>query len=157
VAKIKPLRENELFSNLNDKEIALLSRSIEEKAYSANTPLFFENMAGESMYIIVAGSIKISKMLSEGVERALTVLGPGDYFGEMALLEEGPRSVSAIVQENSNVLVFKRQAFQEMMQNEPQLAVKVIGSMYKSLSSKIRRASPQIQQIIIQKTSQQGG
>lgn len=157
MAKIKPLRENELFGNLTDKELALLSKSVEEKVLPANTPLFFENMTGESMYIIVSGSIKISKMLSEGVEKTLTVLGAGDYFGEMALLEQGPRSVSAIVQEESSVLVFRREAFADMIENEPQLAVKVIGSMYKSLSTKIRQASPQIQQMIIQKTAHQGG
>ncbi len=155
MAKIKPLRENELFGSLTDKELALLSKSIEEKVLPANTPLFFENMVGESMYIIVNGSIKISKLLSEGVERTLTVLGPGDYFGEMALLEKGPRSVSAIVQEEANVLVFKRDAFMDMVEKQPRLAVKVISSMYKSLSSKIRQASPQIQQIIIEKTTQQ--
>jgi len=157
VAKIKPLKENELFQSLNDKEIALLSRSVDEKALPANTPLFFENMMGESMYIVVNGAIKISKMLSEGEERALTVMGPGDYFGEMALLEEGPRTVSAIVQDEADVLVFKRNAFLEMMSNQPQLAVKVIASMYKSLSSRLRQASPRIQEIIIQKTARPGG
>jgi CRP-like cAMP-binding protein len=96
-------------------------------------------------------------MLSEGEERTLTVMGPGDYFGEIALMEEGPRSVSAIVQEESNVLVFKRSAFANMIKKQPQLAVKVVSSMYKSLSSRIRQASPQIQQIIIQKTMQPGG
>jgi CRP/FNR family cyclic AMP-dependent transcriptional regulator len=157
VAKIKPLKENELFQSLNDKEIALLSKSVEEKVLPSNTPLFFENMIGESMYIVVNGAIKISKMLSEGEERTLTVMEPGDYFGEMALLEEGPRTVSAIVQEQADVLVFKRNAFLEMMTKEPQLAVKVIASMYKSLSSKLRQASPRIQEIVIQKTAKPGG
>jgi CRP/FNR family cyclic AMP-dependent transcriptional regulator len=157
VAKIKPLKENELFQSLNDKEIALLSKSVEEKVLPSNTPLFFENMIGESMYIVVNGAIKISKMLSEGEERTLTVMEPGDYFGEMALLEEGPRTVSAIVQEQADVLVFKRNAFLEMMTKEPQLAVKVIASMYKSLSSKLRQASPRIQEIVIQKTAKSGG
>lgn len=157
MAKIKPLKENELFSSLNDREIALLSKSIEEKIFPANTPLFFENMMGEGMYIIVNGAIKISKMLSEGEERTLTVMGPGDYFGEMALLEQGPRSVSAIVQEQSDVLVFKREAFAEMMNTQPQLAIKVVSSMYKSLSSKLRQASPKIQEMIIQKKPKPGG
>ncbi|MCM8781850.1 MAG: cyclic nucleotide-binding domain-containing protein, partial [Candidatus Omnitrophica bacterium] len=96
-AKIKPLREHPLFRNFSDNEIAILSKFVEEKNIAAPTPLFLENMKGQSMYIIVTGAVQLAKMVSEGETRTLTTLGPGDFFGEMALIEDGPRQVSAFV------------------------------------------------------------
>ena len=150
MAKVKPLKENEIFKSLNDREIALLATFIEERSYQAGTPLFYENMKSEAMYIIVSGRIKLSKMLSEGEERTLTVLGAGDYFGENALLEEGPRTVSAIVLQDANLLVLKRSSFQKLIEKEPKLAMKVILGMYQVLAERIRKASPKLQQIIMQ-------
>ena len=149
MAKIKPLKENEIFKSLNDREIALLATFIEERSYQAGTPLFYENMKSEAMYIIVSGRIKLSKMLSEGEERTLMVLGAGDYFGENALLEEGPRTVSAIVLQDANLLVLKRSSFQKLIEKEPKLAMKVILGMYQVLADRIRKASPKLQQIIM--------
>ncbi len=150
MAKVKPLKENEIFKSLNDREIALLATFIEERSYQAGTPLFYENMKSEAMYIIVSGRIKLSKMLSEGEERTLTVLGAGDYFGENALLEEGPRTVSAIVLQDANLLVLKRSSFQKLIEKEPKLAMKVILGMYQVLAERIRKASPKLQQLIMQ-------
>lgn len=151
MAKIKPLKENVLFKDFSDKEIALLSKYVEEKTIAAPTPLFLENMKGESMFIVVKGGIKLSKMLSEGEEKTLTTMGPGDFFGEMALIEEGPRAVTAIVVKDSQVLVIKRSAFEKLMAEAPKVAVKVVIGIYKTLSDRIRSLSPKIQEMILEK------
>jgi len=151
VAKIKPLKENVLFKDFSDKEIAVLSKYVEEKTIAAPTPLFLENMKGESMYIVVNGGIKLSKMLSEGEEKTLTTMGPGDFFGEMALIEDGPRSVSAIVIKDSQVLLIKRTAFEKLMTEAPKVAVRVVIGIYKTLSDRIRSLSPQFQEMILGK------
>lgn len=153
MAKIKPLKECELFRSMEDKEIALLAKVVEEKNLSGNTPLFYENMNGEAMYILAAGSIQLSKMLSEGEVKTLATLGPGDYFGELALLENGPRSVTAIAAEESSVLVLKRSGFETLLTEHPQVAIKVIIGLYKSLSTRLRQASPRIQKIILETPS----
>jgi len=150
VAKIKALKENEIFKSLSDREIALLATVVEEKNYSAGTPLFYENMKGEAMYIISTGQIKLSKMLAEGEDRVLTVLGSGDYFGENALLEEGPRTVTAVVSQDTQLLVIKRSGFKKLFEEDPKLALKIILGMYQVLSSKIRKATPRIQQILLE-------
>jgi len=150
VAKIKALKENEIFRSLSDREIALLATVVEEKNYSAGTPLFYENMKGEAMYIISTGQIKLSKMLAEGEDKVLTVLGAGDYFGENALLDEGPRTVTAIVSQDSQLLVIKRSGFNKLFDEDPKLALKIILGMYQVLSSRIRKAAPRIQQILME-------
>jgi len=151
VAKIKPLKENELFKDFSDKEIALLSKYVEEKNMEAPSTLFLENMKGESMYILVKGSVKISKMLSEGMEKTLTTLAAGDFFGEMALVEDGPRAVTAMVVEDSQILVIKRSEFEKLMEEAPKVAVKVVIGIYRTLSDRVRGLSPQIQQMIMEK------
>lgn len=152
MAKIKPLKECELFRSLEDREIALLAKVVEEKTLAANTPLFYENMMGEAMYIIGGGGIQLSKMLAEGEVKTLTTLGPGEYFGEMALLEAGPRPVSAIATADSTVLLLRRAEFQKLMTEQPQIAIKVIIRMYQILSSRLRQASPRIQQMILERS-----
>jgi CRP-like cAMP-binding protein len=149
VAKIKPLKESELFRALEDKEIALLAKTVEEKNLAAGSPLFYENMTGEAMYLVASGAIQLSKMLAEGEVKTLTTLGPGDYFGEMALLEAGPRSVTAIAAVDSSVLVLRRSEFQRLMAEQPQVAMKIILAMYRALSDRLRGASPRIQQMIL--------
>lgn len=151
MAKIKPLKENQLFKDFSDKEIALLSKYVEEKDIAAATPLFLENMKGESMYIVVSGQIKLSKMLSEGETKTLTTMGVGDFFGEMALIEDGPRAVSAMAVSDSNVLLIKRTEFEKMMEESPKVAVKVVIGIYKTISDRVRSLSPQIQSMIMGK------
>ena len=150
MAKIKPLKENEIFRAFSDKELATLAGHVEEKTYPAGTPLFYENMKGEAMYLIVSGQVKLSKMLAEGEERTLAVMGPNDYFGENALLEEGQRTVTAIVASDSSILVIKRAGFNKLLESEPKLALKIILGMYQLLSSRIRKASPKMQQLIME-------
>jgi len=150
VAKIKPLKENEIFRPLNDREIAVVSKFVDEKNYPAGSSLFYENMKGEAMYIVVSGQVRLSKMLSEGEEKTLTTMGAGDYFGENALLEEGPRTVTAIVSQDSSLLIIKRAAFNKLLEEEPKAAVKIIMGMYQVLSGRIRKASPKLQQMILE-------
>ena len=91
------------------------------------------------------------QMLSEGEEKTLTTMGPGDFFGEMALIEDGPRSVSAIVVKDSQVLVIKRSEFETLMTDAPKVAVKMVIGIYRTLSDRIRALSPKIQTMILEK------
>ena len=149
MAKIKPLREHVLFKDFSDNEIAVLSKYVEEKTIAPPTPLFLENMKGQSMYIIVAGAVQLAKMVSEGETKTLTVLGPGDFFGEMALIEEGPRQVSAFVAKDAHILSIKRSEFEKLMEEAPKVAVKVVIGMYRTLSDRVRQSSPKIQQLLM--------
>ena len=152
MGKIKPIKENPLFKDFSDKEIALLAKYVDEKVIKAPAPLFIENMKGESMFILVSGQIRLSKMISEGEEKTLSTLAAGDFFGEMALVEDGPRAVTAFVITDSNILIIKRSSFEALMQESPKVAVKIAIGLYKTLSDRIRTLSPEIQQMIVGKS-----
>ena len=149
MANIQALKSNVLFKDFGDDELAAVAGYVEEKSMPAGSPLFLENMKGESMYIVIAGSIALSKMLSEGETKTLTTMGPGDFFGEMALIQAGPRPVSAIVGQDAQLLVIKRTGFEALMQQSPQLAVKIVMGMYRYIADQVRESSPRIQAILM--------
>lgn len=111
--------------------------------YKDNTMIFCENEPGNELYIIQTGKVKITKIVNEEV--LLAVLKPGDIFGEMALLENKPRSASAITFGDVNLLVINKSNFEGMVQAQPQLATKLI----QLLSERIWTAYRQLENLMI--------
>ncbi|MBI3396409.1 MAG: cyclic nucleotide-binding domain-containing protein [Spirochaetia bacterium] len=91
------------------------------RVYKEEDMIFCENEPGRELYIIQGGRVKITKMV-DGQEVLLAVLQPGDIFGEMALLDNKPRSASAIVAENATMLAINKVNFETMVKAQPQLA-----------------------------------
>jgi len=148
VPKITSLRESAYFKSLDDKELGVLSQYVEEKTLPPGTTLFLEGMLGESMYIMVAGKIKISKLISEGQERVLLMLGPGDQFGEMAILDGGPRSATAVSTEQTQVLTLKRGDLLKLQEKEPAICLKVVWALVKDFSRRIRENSDRYKELL---------
>ncbi len=103
-----------------------LDGSTEEfnRFYPKDTVVFCEGMPGTELYIIQKGSIKITKIV-ENTEVLLAVLKPGDIFGEMALLENKPRSATAIAYEDTYLLTVNKDNFERMVQTQPQIVTKL--------------------------------
>lgn len=111
------------------------------RTYPKDTMIFSEFQSGADMFIIQDGQVKISKVVS-GNEVTLALLKNGDMFGEMALLENKPRSASAIANEDCKLMVINRQNFNQMVASQPQLVFRLtktfaerIWSMYRQLSN----------------------
>jgi CRP-like cAMP-binding protein len=94
------------------------------RTYPKNTMIFSENEPGSELYIIQRGVVKISKIVEDN-EVLLALLKPGDIFGEMALLENKPRSASAIANEDVTVMAVNKSNFERMVQTQPQLITKL--------------------------------
>jgi CRP-like cAMP-binding protein len=93
--------------------------------YTPNQIIFCEFELGYEFYFIQRGRVKISKIINDR-EKTVDVLGPGDVFGEMAILEEEPRSATIIALDNVRVLKFHRDNFDMLLQGNPQLAYKLL-------------------------------
>ncbi|TAL37225.1 MAG: cyclic nucleotide-binding domain-containing protein [Spirochaetes bacterium] len=113
------------------------------RSYRDNTMIFCENEPGNELYIIQAGKVKITKLVDEEV--LLAVLKPGDIFGEMALLENRPRSASAITFGDVTLLAINKANFENMVQQQPQLASRLI----QLLSERIWTAYRQLENLMI--------
>ncbi len=95
------------------------------KNYSAGSIIFCEYEPGDAFYLINSGQVKIVKIFGK-IEKLIDVLHPGEFFGEMALLENAPRSASIIAVEDSRILEFNQNNFEMLMTGNPQLALKLL-------------------------------
>lgn len=114
------------------------------RVYAGETPVFVEGEVGEELFIIQSGSVKITRVINND-EVILSLLRPGDIFGEMAILESEPRSASAITFENTTLMVIHQQNFEGMSATQPQ----IIGRLTQLLAERIWFGYKQIENAAI--------
>jgi CRP/FNR family transcriptional regulator, cyclic AMP receptor protein len=134
------LRTVPIFSELPEADIASLARLTSRRACPKDTVVFFENEEGDSFFIIVDGRIKVTILGDDGREVILSVLGRGDFFGEMALLDNEPRSATAIAVEDTELLSLHRNDFQSVLSDNRS----IMSALIKILTARLRRANHQI-------------
>jgi CRP/FNR family cyclic AMP-dependent transcriptional regulator len=134
------LRTVPIFSELTDGDIASLGRLSSRRRFPKDTVVFFENEEGDFFFMILEGRIKVTILGDDGREVILSMLGPGDFFGEMALLDNEPRSATAIAVEDSELLSLHRTDFQTVLSDKNSIAA----SLMRILSGRLRRANHQI-------------
>jgi CRP/FNR family transcriptional regulator, cyclic AMP receptor protein len=127
---------------MSDIQAQLFSRF--GKKFPANAILFHEGDLGEEMYIIQSGRVKISKKI-RGVEKTLATLEKGEFFGEMAILNDKPRSASAETLEACEMLVIDRKTFDALIRGNAEIAVRFI----KRLADRLREANDQMESLMI--------
>src|SRR3954464_9017517 len=93
--------------------------------YPRGTTLFREGDPGKEMYVLQSGKVAISKKVRD-VEKVLAILGPGEFFGEMAIISNKPRNASAAVEEEARVLVIDPRTFEAMIRGNSEIAVRMI-------------------------------
>lgn len=137
------LRKIPLFSELNDEEIEAIASQTSVRTFPKKTVVVQEGEKGDAMFIILKGSVKISYYTIEGREVVLSLLEPGTFFGEMALLDEEPRSATAVTMEASELGQIRRADFHRLMQQYPRLMQKVLSEIV----SRLRRTSSVLERI----------
>jgi CRP-like cAMP-binding protein len=143
------IRASALFVDMSDAEIASLAELFSEKPMPAGKTVFVENMPGESLYLVQEGTIRISKMLAEGDEQTLVVLGPEDTFGEMAVLDGAPRSATARVIEDARLLSIRKNDFEELCDSYPALGLKLMRNIIRIFSQRIRESNQDYREMLI--------
>jgi CRP/FNR family transcriptional regulator, cyclic AMP receptor protein len=113
------------------------------RRHRAGTVLFREGEPGEKMFLIRAGKVNIVKRIADS-EITLAVLGPGEFFGEMALLEKLPRSAGATVAEDAQLIEVEEEHFQTLVRKSGEIAIR----MLRRLSRRLREAGRQIQSLM---------
>ncbi|HEX5746389.1 Crp/Fnr family transcriptional regulator [Archangium gephyra] len=113
------------------------------KEFPKGTVLFREGEPGKEMFVIQSGRIAISKRVRD-VEKVLAVLGPGEFFGEMAIISNKPRNASASVSEDAKLLVIDPKTFEGMIRGNAEIAVRMI----KKLAERLSEADAQIENLL---------
>ena len=108
-----------LFSDLTDQELGLLAVSGNRRKFLAKNVVFQEGEPGEVLLIILSGKVKVLLSGKNGQEFILALLGPGNFFGEMAILESAPRSASVITIEPCEFLLLSRKDVTALLKKHP--------------------------------------
>jgi sigma-B regulation protein RsbU (phosphoserine phosphatase) len=124
-----------LFAGLDQATTTLVVEHLTEEVFPAGHVVFEDNAPGDTLYIIKSGLVQVSKTLDNGQEHVLAELGPGEFFGEMALLEEKPRSARVSTRTSTRLLAMSRQTFNTLIERHPVVAANFL----KSISARLRR------------------
>lgn len=130
-----------LFRGLAPAGLERVASIATEETHPAGDILFREGDVGDKLYFITEGKVRISRQVAGMGEEALAVLGPGSAFGEMALIEEVPRSADAIVHERLKVLVLSKDAMQDLLFLHKDLAYEILWNIVRILSSRLRETN----------------
>jgi CRP/FNR family cyclic AMP-dependent transcriptional regulator len=127
------LKNIPLFADLDDVEMEFLSRRAVTRQYPRNTIFMTEGDYSDSLYCILSGRVKVFLNDDEGKEVILNVQGPGEYFGELALLDSGPRSASVMALETCRLSVISKAVFEDFLANHESAQKKIMLGMVKRL------------------------
>jgi CRP-like cAMP-binding protein len=132
------LRRVRLFEGLNVSELADILMLGAVKEYAKDEVIFEEGASGDSFFIIYDGAIRISKMFANVGEEALTVLGAGEFFGEMSFFEDEPRSARAIAHESTKLLEIRNGDLKTHLNERPDVALKFLWAFARTLAQRVR-------------------
>jgi CRP/FNR family transcriptional regulator/CRP/FNR family cyclic AMP-dependent transcriptional regulator len=130
-----------LFEGLSAAERATLQRAAPLRAYRRGEEIVRQGQPGESFFVIVRGRVAVTILSPEGREVVVGSLGEGDHFGEMALVDDEPRSATVVAQERSDLAVLSRDVFFELLRSNFTLT----RALLRSFSRRLRRANSTIE------------
>lgn len=138
VMDVSRLREIYLFKNLSERVLGEVAALAFTEEYRRGETIFSEGSMGDKFYLILQGNVRISKTIQGIGEEALAILKEGSYFGEMALLDEAPRSADAIAERRCVLSVITRGDFERLLSQNKELAYELLWSFVRTLSGRLR-------------------
>lgn len=140
------LAEYKTFQHFDEPDLEVLSAECTEAAFKKDEVIFPEESPGDKMYIIRQGSVKVFKKIKNN-ETTLAIVNPGEFFGEMALLDGGPRSAAAKAIEDVKALVISTKNFEMLREKSPQVALRIMDVLVRTLSTRLRQANKNLEVI----------
>jgi CRP/FNR family transcriptional regulator, cyclic AMP receptor protein len=144
--KLAVLRKHPFFFDLDPEALDQLCRYAKHATLKRGATLFSKGDPGNSLYAVITGTVKMSISSPDGRSAILNIIGPGEIFGDIALLDGRARSADAIANSNCEVFIIDRREFIPFVKSQPTLAMKFI----ELLCTRLRQTSDQVEQIILQ-------
>jgi CRP/FNR family transcriptional regulator len=141
---LEALRRCRLFARLGDDRLAALAASLRARRYRNGETIFHQDDPGDALHVVAAGAVKIVLPSAEDEEPAIiATLRPGDFFGELALFDDAPRSATAVALGATDTLVLRREAFFELVDEDRSMR----HALLSSLADEIRSITAHVQDL----------
>ena len=128
-----------LFTTISEEQLRMLTTMVTRRSASRNTTIMSSGDATDSLYIVLSGRLKVMMSDSEGKEVILAILGPGEFFGEMGLIDDEPRSASVVTIEACELLSITKRDFKRCLAENFEMAMAVMRGLVKRLREADRK------------------
>ncbi len=135
------LKKSVLFQNLSENDLRKISLNFEIVNLPIGEVLFYEKEKSNDMYMVLEGKVRASLFGDQGNELVLAELGPGEFIGEMSMIDQLPRSATVIAEENTKLALLRRDTFLKIIRENPDIAVNVI----KALVARLRKTDDMVE------------
>ncbi len=146
---VELLQKTMLFRGSSTEEVDLAAGLFQERHIRPSTTIFTEKMPAESLYVVKNGNVRITIMAREGEEKSLLLLGPGEVFGELAVLQEQSRLVNARAETAVELLLLTRKDFLALMDLDPKIAAKMLMGISKLLAARVKAYSARLRDLLL--------
>ena len=140
------LQQVEIFQGLSTEELEALSASSTSRSFPKNTVVIHENDPADSLFIIESGKVKVYCSDKNGKEFIMNTLGHGDYFGELALLDDDRRSASVRTMEKADFCIIYKQDFNQVLDQHPNIAKTLI----RNITRRVRALTEKVKSLALQ-------
>jgi len=144
---LSTLRDVPLFSNMSEGELREFEKLIHRRQFKGGETIFWEGEPGVGMYVIQHGAVNILKHAPSEEREVLAVLHDGEFFGELALLDESPRSASAIAKEPARILGLFRPDLFGLLERKPRLGCKFLFQLALIIGERLKHSNFEMQNL----------
>ena len=135
------------FAELTPRELKEVAAIVHKREYRLGEPVFFQGDPGLGMYIVQEGEVSITISTKDGEARELTLLSEGDFFGELALLDESPRSANAICKTDCSLIGFFRPDLFELIEKKVALGIKIVLKLAEIVAQRLRNTDKELSKL----------
>jgi len=160
------LKRIQIFDGLSNRELRNFARISYQRTYAENETIVIEGQDSAGMYVILDGTVKVTRKVEDGTTITLKTLEDGTFFGDVGLLDNAPRTATVTAIRSSRIIGFFRPELLTLIESDPKLASKVIFVLAKVLASRLRFTNQELQKAqfendrlrnLTQKTDKQPG
>ena len=151
--KMKPASVEEMlskipvFENLTIKELRQVASIVHRRQYLKGEYVFYQGDPGLGMYVVEKGLVGVVVVGEDGAQKEITELDNGDFFGEIALLDESPRSASVVVKEDSHLIGFFRPDLFEIIEKTPKTGLKIVVKLAEMIGERLRNMNTEFSKL----------
>lgn len=138
---IQALKQQSLFSDIDSEGLEKLSKIVNKLSLKKGEQLFKEKDDTRGVFLLHSGKVEISRVTADGWRQTLTVVTPGDFFGELSILERRHHVASAVAVEDAELFLIPKEEFDRLMEQDTKLACYILKKIAMEMSKKLRRTT----------------